>query len=103
MYVTLVFLVKLIRMWSIGQCIAQYFTNKIRFLVELFSCETPLVQGFVIFCFLVENSVDIEENRSLNRIHRIQMIKTYPKNGDSATATYRALRVDNSFHNSPTT
>ena len=30
------------------------------------------------------------------------MIKTYYKNGDSATATYRALRGDYGLHNCPT-
>ena len=30
---------------------------------------------------------------------RIKIIKTYYKNGDSATATYRALRGDYGLHN----
>jgi hypothetical protein len=34
---------------------------------------------------------------------RIKIIKTYYKNGDSATATYRALRGDYGLHNRPTT
>ena len=34
---------------------------------------------------------------------RISIIKTYYKNGDSATATYRALRGDCGLHNRPTT
>ena len=34
---------------------------------------------------------------------RIKMIKTYYKNGDSATATYRTLRGDYGLHNRPTT
>ena len=33
---------------------------------------------------------------------RIKIIKTYYKNGDSATATYRALRGDYGLHNRPT-
>ena len=43
-YVTLVFLGKLIRMWSIGQWIAHCMTYKSRSLVGLFVCGTPLVQ-----------------------------------------------------------
>ena len=31
------------------------------------------------------------------------MIKTYYRNGNSATVTYRALREDYSLHNRPTT
>ena len=34
---------------------------------------------------------------------RITIIKIYYKNGDSATATYRALRGDYGLHNRPTT
>ena len=34
---------------------------------------------------------------------RIKMIKIYSKNGDSATATYRALRKDYGLHNRPIT
>ena len=34
---------------------------------------------------------------------RIQIIKTYPKNGDSATTTYLALRGDYGLHNRPIT
>ena len=34
---------------------------------------------------------------------RIKIIKTYYKNGDSATATYRALRGEYDLHNRPTT
>ena len=37
----------------------------------------------------------------MNRVtitQRIQMIKIYYKNGDSATATYRALGGDNGLH-----
>ena len=51
-YVTLVFLVNHIRMWSIGQWIAHCMTNKIRYLVGLFVCGTPLSAEVVIFWFL---------------------------------------------------
>ena len=34
---------------------------------------------------------------------RIKLIKTYYKNGDSATATYCALRGDYGLHNRSTT
>ena len=34
---------------------------------------------------------------------RMKTIKTYYKNGDSATATERALRGDYGLHNHPTT
>ena len=34
---------------------------------------------------------------------RINIIKNYYKNGDSATATYCALREDYGLHNRPTT
>ena len=34
---------------------------------------------------------------------RIKIIKTYDQNGDSATATYHALRGDCGLHNRPTT
>ena len=34
---------------------------------------------------------------------RIKMIKTYYKNGDSATATYRSLSGDYGLYNHPTT
>ena len=34
---------------------------------------------------------------------RIKIIKTYYKNGDSAIATYRALRGDYGLYNRPTT
>ena len=34
---------------------------------------------------------------------RIQIIKTYYKNGDSATATYRVLKRDYGLYNLPTT
>ena len=34
---------------------------------------------------------------------RINFIKTFYKNGDSATATYRALRVDYGLNNCPIT
>ena len=34
---------------------------------------------------------------------RIKLIKTYYKNGDFATATYRNLREDYGLHNRPTT
>ena len=33
----------------------------------------------------------------------IKIIKTYDKNGDSPTTTYRALRGDCGLHNRPTT
>ena len=39
----------------------------------------------------------------LTIIERIKIIKTFQKNCDSATATYRALRGDNGLHNHPTT
>ena len=42
--VTLVFIGKHIRMWSIGQWIAHCMTNKIHFLAGLFVCRTPLAQ-----------------------------------------------------------
>ena len=37
----------------------------------------------------------------LTIIQRIKMIRTYHKNYDSATATYRALRGDYGLHNRP--
>ena len=39
----------------------------------------------------------------LNITQRIKIIKTYYQNGDSATATYCALRSDYGLHNRPTT
>ena len=39
----------------------------------------------------------------LTTTQRIKIIKTYYKNGDSATATYRALRGDYGLHNRQTT
>ena len=39
----------------------------------------------------------------LSIIQRIKIITDYYKNGDSATATYRAVRWDYGLHNRPTT
>ena len=36
-------------------------------------------------------------------IQRLKIIRTYYKNGDSATSTYRALKGGYSLHNRPTT
>ena len=41
--------------------------------------------------------------RSLTITQRTKMIKTYYKNGDSNTATYRGLRGDYDLYNRPTT
>ena len=40
---------------------------------------------------------------SLTIIQRIKIMKTFYKNGDSATTMYRALRESYSLHNRPTT
>ena len=39
----------------------------------------------------------------LTNTQRIKIIKTYYRNGDSATATYHTLRGDYGLHNRPTT
>ena len=59
------------------------------------SCET-------YFCFSVE-SLTLTKMDRLTIIQRIEIIKTNYKNGDFATATYRALRGDCDLHNRPTT
>ena len=54
------------------------------------------------FKFSVE-SLTLTKMDRLTIKQRMKMIKTYYKNGDSAKATYRALRGDYGLHNRPTT
>ena len=54
------------------------------------------------FCFSVE-SLKLTKMDRLTFTKRIKFIKTYYKNDDFATSTYRALRADNCLHNRPTT
>ena len=56
----------------------------------------------LIFFFPVESQTLTEMDRS-TITQRINIIKTYCKNGDSATAMYRALRGDYSVNNRTTT
>ena len=55
-----------------------------------------------MFSFSVENLTLTKIDR-LTITQRTKIIKTYYKNGNSATARYRALRGDNGLHNRPTT
>ena len=54
-----------------------------------------------IVFFSVESLTWMNMDR-LTITQRIKFIKTYNKKGDSATATYRALREDDGLHNRPT-
>ena len=60
--------------------------------IEL-SCETN-------FFFSVESLTLTNDRLTITK--RIKIIKTYYKNGNSATVTYRALRGDYGLHNRPT-
>ena len=51
---------------------------------------------------LKPNFFELKMDR-LTVTQRIKITKTYYKNGDSATATYRALGGDYGLHNRPTT
>ena len=55
-----------------------------------------------LFYFSVESLTFTKIDR-LTITQRIKVIKTYNKNGDSATATYRALRGIYCLNNRPTT
>ena len=60
----------------------------------------------ILFTLIVYDYYDtlLTRPRQLQTItHGIKMIKTYYKNGDSATATYRALRGNYGLHNRPPT
>ena len=54
-----------------------------------------------IFFFSVEGLISTAMDR-LSTTQSIKMTKTNYKSGDSATATYRALRGDYGLHNRPT-
>ena len=54
----------------------------------------------IFFCSV--ESLTLSEMDHLTITQRIKMIKTYYKNGNSATATYRALRSDYGLYNRPT-
>ena len=59
--------------------------------LEFDICQTKLTSGKV--CFSVE-SLTLTKMDRLTIKQRIKMIKTFYKNSDSITATYRALRGD---------
>ena len=56
-----------------------------------------------IFVFSVESLTLMKIDHFLTITQGIKIFKTYYKNGDYATATYRALRGDYGLHNHPTT
>ena len=68
--------------------------------LEFDICQTKLLNKFFSFQLKVLTLTKIDR---LTITQRIKIIKTYYKNGDSATATYRALRGDYGLHNRPTT
>ena len=59
------------------------------------------LSGKTNFSLLVEN-LTMTKMDHLTITQRIKIIKTYYKNGDSDTATYRALRGDYGLHNRST-
>ena len=67
--------------------------------LEFDICENKVLKP--IFFFLVE-SLALTKMDRLIITQRIKMIKTRYRNGNSATATYRALRGVYGLHNRPT-
>ena len=54
----------------------------------------------LIFFFSIESLLLTNDRLTITK--RIKIIKTYYKNGNSVTVTYRALRRDYGLHNRPT-
>ena len=65
--------------------------------LEFNNCQTKLWNQ-IFFFFSIENLTLWKMDR-ITITQRIKIIKIYYKNGNSATATYRALRGDYSLHN----
>ena len=72
--------------------------------LEFDVCKTKLrIQFCFFFVFFFFESLPLTKTDRLTLTQRIKIIKIYYKTGDSATATYRALRGDDGLHNRQTT